>query len=106
MKLVVIVALGLLATLGAVVLVLTVSPASGAVALGAILFGGAIVLLAWSNAESTTYHCPNCGHDFKIGGATELLSPHTPNSKHLLCPKCDRFVWAEAKTRLNEQQRT
>jgi len=104
-KLVLLVSLSLLVTLGAVVLVLTVSPAAGAIAMGAVLFGGAIVLLAGSNAESTTYHCPDCGHDFKISGATELLSPHTPNSKHLLCPQCDKFVWAEARTSPAEQQR-
>jgi len=95
---VVLVAMGLIGALVAVVLLLTVSPAAGAAALAVILFGGAIVLLAASHAESTTYQCPNCGHEFKISGATDLLSPHTPSAKHLLCPKCDKFVWAKEKT--------
>jgi len=97
-KQVLLVSVGLLGAVVVVVLLLTVSGAAGAVALAAILFGGAIALLAGSHAESTTYHCPHCGHDFKISGATDLFSPHVPTAKYLLCPKCDRFGWARAKT--------
>ncbi len=80
------------------VLVLTVSATAGAIALASIVFGGAIFLLAASHAQSTTYHCPNCGHDFKVDAVIDLLSPHTTTAKSLICPKCDKSVWAKART--------
>ena len=98
MRLVVFVALGLVGAIAVTVLLLMVSPAAGAITLAAILFGGAIALLAGSHAGSTTYDCPNCGHDFKIDAATDLLSPHTLTAKWLLCPKCDKHVWAKERS--------
>lgn len=72
--------------------------AIGAVAGVLVLVG----LLARWHAAHYAYRCPNCGQHFEIGTATDLISPHMPQTKYLKCPACGKRDWAHAvpKSRL------
>lgn len=60
------------------------------------ILGVAAVILAFLvrwHASHTGYHCPKCGHEFTAGVWVDLASPHTLESKYLICPGCNHPAW-------------
>jgi len=52
-----------------------------------------VLLLAFWHSRVTEYRCESCEHIFKVSFLKDLLSPHTPSSKRLACPKCGEVSW-------------
>ncbi len=61
------------------------------------LAAGLYLIVRWQHGR-VAYRCRSCHHEFRVGKAEEFLSPHTPESKLLSCPSCDRTGWCEALT--------
>ena len=71
---------------------------SSTMALLLLLMTGSLVILVRGHAARTLYHCPACGHQFKITPVTDFLSPHTLTTKFLRCPACGKRQWTPACT--------
>ena len=52
-----------------------------------------LALVRW-HAANFAYRCPACGNEFEISTFKDLISPHTPTTKYLRCPKCTHRSWA------------
>ncbi len=52
-----------------------------------------LALVRW-HAANFAYRCPVCENEFEISTFKDLISPHTPATKYLRCPKCTNRSWA------------
>ncbi len=60
-----------------------------------LIVGALLALLVRWHAARFGYRCPECGNEFAISALRDFLSPHTPTSKYLRCPKCGVKDWAQ-----------
>jgi DNA-directed RNA polymerase subunit RPC12/RpoP len=85
---------------------------TAALAIGAFRFGNThpagfallacvmlLGLVGW-HAASSAYRCAECGTEFEISTLRDLVSPHSPTSKYLRCPRCGKRDWASALKKL------
>ncbi len=51
------------------------------------------VIVRW-HARVTAYRCSECRNEFEITAFKDFISPHVPDKKYLMCPKCGKRSWA------------
>jgi hypothetical protein len=96
-RLAVYMAVTVLGVAGSIIVALAVNhPAAVTIPIVAVFC--CLTILVRLHSRVTRYSCPKCDHQFSIGPITDLISPHVPDSKLLVCPECKQRNWCEVQS--------